>query len=355
MKIGDKVRFLSEKGGGIVTGFQGKNVALVEDEDGFAIPMLIKECVVIDTDDYNLKRKPEPEKPATVEVEKEPADDPVTYRPLERKGGDVMNVVLAYVPQDTKALTASGFEAYLINDTNYCIYYTYLSGENGTWQVRSHGLMYPNSKFLMEEFDRSTLNELEHVAVQLIAFKDDKGFKMKPAVSVELKLDVVKFYKLHAFKENDFFAEPALLFDILKNDEESAEQPLDAEDIKQALLTPKDKDGKPRQDKKPQVTSHKRVRDNGKVEVDLHADELLDSLAGMSNGEILNYQLDVFRKTLEQYRHKKGQKIVFIHGKGEGVLRKAILQELKQKYKNYYVQDASFQEYGFGATMVTIK
>ena len=33
MKIGDKVRFLSEVGGGIVTGFQGKDIALVEDAD----------------------------------------------------------------------------------------------------------------------------------------------------------------------------------------------------------------------------------------------------------------------------------------------------------------------------------
>ena len=58
MKIGDKVRFLSEVGGGIVTGFQGKDIALVEDADGFDIPMPIKECVVIDADDYNMKRKP---------------------------------------------------------------------------------------------------------------------------------------------------------------------------------------------------------------------------------------------------------------------------------------------------------
>ena len=28
MKIGDKVRFLSEVGGGVVTGFQGKNIVL---------------------------------------------------------------------------------------------------------------------------------------------------------------------------------------------------------------------------------------------------------------------------------------------------------------------------------------
>ena len=34
MKIGDKVRFLSEVGGGTVSGFQGKNIVLVEDADG---------------------------------------------------------------------------------------------------------------------------------------------------------------------------------------------------------------------------------------------------------------------------------------------------------------------------------
>ena len=56
MKIGDKVRFLSEVGGGIVSGFQGKDIVLVQDEDGFDIPMLIRECVVVDTNDYNIAK-----------------------------------------------------------------------------------------------------------------------------------------------------------------------------------------------------------------------------------------------------------------------------------------------------------
>ena len=45
MKIGDKVSFLSESGGGIIAGFQGKNIVLVEDEDGFQIPTPIHEVV----------------------------------------------------------------------------------------------------------------------------------------------------------------------------------------------------------------------------------------------------------------------------------------------------------------------
>ena len=53
MKIGDKVRFLSEMGGGRVAGFQGKNVVLVEDEDGFEVPMAINEVVVIGEENYD--------------------------------------------------------------------------------------------------------------------------------------------------------------------------------------------------------------------------------------------------------------------------------------------------------------
>ena len=89
--------------------------------------------------------------------------------------------------------------------------------------------------------------------------------------------------------------------------------------------------------------------------VDLHASELLETTAGMSASDILNYQLDVFRKTLKEYEKKKGTKIVFIHGKGEGVLRKALVNELQYRYKGYSYQDASFQEYSYGATQVTIK
>ena len=67
MKIGDKVRFISEVGGGVVSGFQGKNIVLVQDEDGFDIPMAINDVVVIGEEDYNKAHlpygKPEPKKP----------------------------------------------------------------------------------------------------------------------------------------------------------------------------------------------------------------------------------------------------------------------------------------------------
>lgn len=342
MKIGDKVRFLSEVGGGIVTGFQGKDKVLVQDADGFDIPMLVKECVVVDTDDYNMKRKPAAPAP------KQEEERPVTYRPAERKGGDILNVMLAFVPQDLKAISATAFDAYLINDSNFTLYFTYLTAEGSNWRVRSHGTVEPNTKFYIEEFEKSVLNELERVAVQCIAFKDNKSFLFKPAVSVELRIDTVKFYKLHTFRESIFFEEPSLIYDIVKDDVPVKQVFVSAEDIKDALLQKREPESRV---SKPSRT---KVIKNDLLEIDLHAHELLDTTAGMSNSEILDYQLDVFRKTLEEYKNKKGQKIVFIHGKGDGVLRKSILQELKYKYKNYESQDASFREYGFGATMVIV-
>ena len=55
MKIGDKVRFLNEVGGGTVAGFQGKDIVIVQDADGFDIPVLMSECVVIETNHLNIE------------------------------------------------------------------------------------------------------------------------------------------------------------------------------------------------------------------------------------------------------------------------------------------------------------
>jgi hypothetical protein len=55
------------------------------------------------------------------------------------------------------------------------------------------------------------------------------------------------------------------------------------------------------------------------VEIDLHAHALLDTTDGLSANEIKNYQMKVFRETMEQYRRDKGRRIVFIHGNGDGV------------------------------------
>lgn len=125
MNIGDKVRFLNTVGGGKITGFQGKDIVLVCDEDGFEIPTLRSEVVVIETDNYNFvrpesKEKNMPRKSADTrtgikaalaehhhsddeeEEEQDPADREMTFRtrPIERRGGDVLNLHIGFVPVD---------------------------------------------------------------------------------------------------------------------------------------------------------------------------------------------------------------------------------------------------------------
>ena len=358
MKIGDKVRFLSEIGGGRVAGFQGKNIVLVEDEDGFQVPMMAHEVVVVGEENYDTShivevKQQQQAKQKEQERETEPADRPVTFKPMpeERKGGEQLSAYLAFVPIDVKELSRTRFEAFFVNDSNYYMRFTYLKAEGTAWTLCYTDEVEPNTKLFIEEFGREDLGSMERVAVQAVAYKREKPFLLKPAIDVQLRIDGVKFFKLHTFQESDFFEQPALVYTIVEHDRPAKPLYVDPKNLLGGAAAPKP-------DESPQKggnsTSGGSTTAGGLV-IDLHADALLDNTTGMSPSDILNHQLDVFRRTLKNYEKKRGTRIIFIHGKGEGVLRKALLNELQYRYKTYTWQDASFQEYGYGATQVTIK
>ena len=89
------------------------------------------------------------------------------------------------------------------------------------------------------------------------------------------------------------------------------------------------------------------------MEVDLHIGKLIRSSRGMSNYDILNLQMETAKRQLEFAVSKRIQKIVFIHGVGEGVL-KAELDFFLGRYDNLKFYDADYQKYGLGATEVYI-
>ena len=89
------------------------------------------------------------------------------------------------------------------------------------------------------------------------------------------------------------------------------------------------------------------------MEVDLHIHKLVDRTGGMSNFEMLNIQMETAKRQLEFAIKKRLQRIVFIHGVGEGVLR-AELETLFHRYENLKWYDADYQKYGLGATEVYI-
>lgn len=355
VKIGDKIRFLNSVGGGIVTKYKGKDSVWVEDEDGFEVPIYMHECVVVGEGDTFM-----PKNPHAKQKKEEQKNDPIiqgkiniapvsNYKPEETKEGDRMNIWLGYLPTEPKTLSQSKYEAYFVNESNYYVFFNYMSKENGSYTSRYQGVVEPNTKIFIEEFGKEALNSLEQICIQLLAYKNGKAFTLKNPVSVEVRLDTVKFYKLHSFRENDFFEEDALLYPIIRNDIPEKQMLVSATEIKQAMFEKISSDREPSRALK-KTSSTPKI-----IEIDLHIDQLLDTTQGMSNTEMLTYQLDTFHRIMKEQATQKGQKIVFIHGKGDGVLRKAIEKELRGKYKQHYFQDASFREYGFGATMVTIK
>lgn len=89
------------------------------------------------------------------------------------------------------------------------------------------------------------------------------------------------------------------------------------------------------------------------MEVDLHINHLVNYSKGMSNHDMLSLQLDTARRQLEFAIKKRIQKVVFIHGVGEGVL-KIELEYLFGRYDNIKFYDANYQKYGLGATEVYI-
>ena len=231
MKIGDKVRFLNEVGGGRVSGFQGKDIVLVEDEDGFEVPMRTADVVVIGEEDYDTRhvvelKSPTPDSSLLREGSKEtdlqnslPQQGGGRGRSVEeRRGGDKLSAYLAFVPIDLKELSDTRFESYIVNDCNYYLRYVYMTAEGSSWQVRSTGEIEPNTKLFIEEFGRDQLNDLQHTCIQLLAYKRDKYFMRKPVVDALVNVDAVKFYKLHTFQENQFFEQPALIYTIIEND-----------------------------------------------------------------------------------------------------------------------------------------
>jgi len=232
MKIGDRVRFLDAQGGGIVKSFNSNGMVMVEDEDGFEIPTLASQCVVVSQEDDD----------------RQAGHAPVHQAPL------------------TRAQKAA-HEAMTEVDK--------LKEENGQLKARIHELE----------------AEMSDLKLQLLKAQYQTADQQRQG----------KGGVHHAIRTNPY--------EVLRG---------------------------------------------GIIEVDLHINQLVDSTAGMNNADMLRHQLHVFRQTMDSYKHAKGQKIVFIHGKGEGVLRKAVIDELKLHYPKCDFQDASFQQYGFGATMVTI-
>ena len=333
LRIGDKVRFLNDVGGGRVSGFKNKQIALIEDEDGFEIPMLITECVVVEkADSPAMTTGSTP----VAEVAVKTVESPIEFQ--DKKD---FEAYFAISPEYKDAPLQGKMELYLINDSNYYCYYL-VEENNAEGKAIADGLLHPNTHQPLGTYTAPELGEIGKVKVRLLPFMRGKNFKQLPTIEKVSTFNAVKLSKSASYADTPLLSFPAHLI------------PLHQDTMELAIKQLKDQ-------KKPE-TKHQGIKsklkspkkDSDIVEVDLHIEALVDDISDLSKKEMLDHQVKVFEDTIAEYKDQKGKRIVFIHGVGNGRLKTDIRKTLERKYKMDY-QDASFREYGYGATMVIVR
>ena len=410
IKVGDTIRYLNASGGGVVKRIE-RGGAWVEGPDGFELPTPIHECVVVDSRDtfvpaYKppvVKRQeptaqqPKSSAPVATPATSEPVGSaeqdlsfvaPLSKGPwFDRSGGEQLQVHIAYLPVSYEHFGQSPYETYLINESNYHLLFTYSTTTTaGGYKLRSAGVLEPDMRVLVEEFDASEINDHAISHFQFIAYKPERTYRSMPPVERQVRMDVVKLVKRHAFRENPFFDEDALVIPVLEahdgTRQASAEEPAPAPNrsgalpqraiertaqatvaqkgtqkasqkpTKKASAKPQSESKRPDTPVAPQAASAATEQTIEKV--GLEAERILPNTTGMTPHEVLLYQLKNFRRELDKRLDRRGSKVVFIHGAGQGVLHQLIINRIEQDYPMVQYRDVTFDGFPMGAIEVTI-
>ena len=196
IKIGDKVKFLNDVGGGVVISFISKNMVNVENEDGFEIPCPISELLNISAPELNAGFESEEKSNSQTEVFSEPIYETPTGEIINGKNSP--DFYFCFVPADSKNPLAGEIELYLVNDSNFKIMYHYSHFKNDGVETVKFGNVQSNSKTSLESFVESELNELPEFGFQLLYFKDEDK-ELKDPITKRFKVNPVKFYKESSF------------------------------------------------------------------------------------------------------------------------------------------------------------
>ena len=346
---GDKVKFLNDVGQGEIVRFQDKNIAIVLNDDGFEIPVLMNELLKTE-DNYvfngnNGVNIGESEAKARKQEPIEEINDDLEEDGLIKD--DKANVYFALVPKNQNDILSSDFDTYIINDSNFRILYTISRVEGEFQSLIAYGNLESNTKVNLSSIKRDELSSFEEINFQLIFFGKGNYYLLKPINNL-WNVKPSRFYKQNTFTENDFFHKKAFIYEL------TAEEINMADYISDSDIETAKKDKEKIQIKKEYKSSKKGLKE-AIEEIDLHIQELVDNHEELSNSEILDIQMSRFTTALDGGIIAGTKKMVFIHGIGNGRLKHEVAKTLNRKYPKLRYQDASFKEYGYGATMVLIK
>jgi hypothetical protein len=360
-KPGDKVKFLNDVGGGTVTRIT-KQTAYVETNDGFEIPTLFSELVKVESVGFgNIQPNPEPVKNNQIQVKEvefeQQVEDETDFSVSEGEEDDeiittensTLNVLLALVPSKIKGKQEPDFSVYLISDCAYRLMYTFSLVRDNFLYGKRAGLVEEDTKVQISHFTLNELKYLQTFKLNCIFYKKGIFLPHEPLI-YEYKLDALWLADPANWEENDYFEEKAVVVNVTEMSLLYEIERMVTENEDKFIIQKKRKDiSTPKKAASKQLSSTRELE-----EVDLHVEELIDNHSGMSAGEILDLQVSRFIIALEGAIKNKTKRIVFIHGVGNGRLKYEITKTVERKYPRLRYQDASFKEYGYGATMIII-
>jgi len=356
-KVGDKVKFLNEKGGGIITKIISPTMVNVMIEDGFEVPILISEVIHAESSDTRgTLFNQEFSLPAnTQQYVQEKQDDTMERVSKLQKYSSLNNkpngIYLAYLPQDQVWLLKNALDLFIVNFTPFDVLYSFILKDelHNKFLGMDYGSIEPFSKIHIETIQREQLDEWTNGFVQVLFFKED-DIKIQMPLHAPFKVKPVRFMTKEAYTTTNFMEEKGLFINL--GNAVSIEQlnRISAEKDTETLQNIQSSSAKIIEKEK--IINQYRT-DKDTAVVDLHIENIVDDHSKLSNSQILEKQRRLFTQCIEGAIEEKLQKVIFIHGVGNGILKQEIHAVLKE-YPNVRCFDASMQKYGCGATEVLI-
>lgn len=358
-KENDRVRFLNDAVEGAVTKILSNDRIEVTDDDGFAHIVAAGAVVLIEfsLDTSDVDDQMQAEQDGTFQAK---SNARVTGTTTQNQNLSIISslendetIYAAIRLHNEKALLTTDLDLLLVNNTSYSINFTAarqfgnLRTGLGAATIRAR-----NEKFL-GIFSQDELHRFNGFEFQFLFFGEQEYRPRAP---------VTKYFYI----SSNEFLHPDYQTRLQGRSGEILLMPLYAlqqepepdisgliEKYKISELESEKRKIDSRQGSKGKGGKEKFVILSRQKVVDLHIDELLKDPSGLSNAQIIAYQLNHFMYEMDQAIIQKLHKITFIHGVGEGILKNAIREELK-KYPGVRWAEAPPEKFGYGATEIDL-
>ncbi|KAF0130655.1 MAG: hypothetical protein FD155_1465 [Bacteroidetes bacterium] len=350
-KAGDKVRFLNDVGGGIVVKVVDSKMALVAIEEGFEIPVLMSELIPTEEQSRQTSAQEVLQKEIIAKVQETEKQAEASRRESLRrfaKDPEPEGFYLAFVPHEQQWILTGLLDVIFVNNSPLSMYFSLNLIDNGRFTNVDHGLLKPYSKVLIETISREDINNWSKGYIQGILIPETSQNVFLP-LHAAFDIKPNRFYKEGSYVMAQILGDKAIMVNL---------QQLTALKADNASAQPSKFDQTP-QEFQPQIVREKALIDKhrknpGEAIVDLHIGELLDNIAGLSSHDMYKIQLDYFHKTLNSAILNEYDKVTYIHGVGNGVLKNAIIKAL-ENFEGVNNRMASMSKFGVGAIDVMIK